>query len=867
MYLRRLLTYHQLSLTYVTILFLVAGLPTGFAQDPTEKPLTQTDFKEIRVEKADIANFIRIFSKETKRNYILDEKVHGTITGYFPGGLTRESQERILDSILALKGFTTVPIADNLWKVIPSKDARKSTVPFRDPNAEDPLTGSVVSSLLPLKHVAANDIQNLVNQMISPDGLVQAYNASNALLIVDYDLNIERIRELVSALDIPYADREMTIIPVEYADANDLASKLQMVLEQDSGDSGGPNRLIQQRVAGNVNRNVTPGTENQQRREPQVIADERTNSIIVVADLETTARIRALVAQLDSEVDRAGIRFFVYRCQHAKATALTEVLSGLVGNNGGGNVNTPRGLPQGSNLTNATRSDQRIASSQGRLDRQRRTPGTARAPSTTPAGVGSVQFDENTSITADPDTNSLIINSTQEGYYKIANLLRELDIKRRQVLVEAVILEVTIDESNAMGTDWLTSTGGADGGVLAQSNFGGGNGLQGLISNPAGLTNFTLAAASAGTLTLPGDIVIPSQTVIMNAVQNNSKVNILSSPTLLATDNEQAEIVVGQNVPFLASTSTNPTNLNNTFNQIDRQDVGITLRITPSISSNDFVNLNIFTDVSAVIPSADSDLGPTTTVRSSETTVIVKDSQMIAIGGLISDTNSDSTSGIPFFRDIPIFGDLFGRATESRIRTNLLTFITPHIIRDQFDARDRTVDHRDTFKEDLRKNKIPPSRQDVLEDPHINNVAELSNSELPIPEPLIPPDTSEDLTSLPDEEPLEIEVNSKLPRPANSRFLLLKVQADQEIAGHLPFKLNQEKVFIIDASNSPAASFFQVGKYFNYAVGSQRATIQVLGSFDSAAQAIKFHGHDAATYTPSPYELLNLGKGPWMQSQ
>lgn len=866
MYLRRLLTNHQLSLTYAATLFLIASLSTGLAEDVTEKPLAQTDFKEIRVEKADIANFIRIFSKETKRNYILDEKVHGTITGYFPGGLTKESQERILDSILALKGFTTVPIADNLWKVIPAKDARKSTVPFRDLDAEDPLTGSVVSSLLPLKHVAANDIQNLVNQMISPDGLVQAYNASNALLIVDYDLNIERIRELVTALDIPYADREMTIIPVEYADANDLAGKLQMVLEQDSGESGGPNRLLQQRVAGNVNRNIAPGTENQQRREPQVIADERTNSIIVVADLETTARIRALVAQLDSEVDRAGIRFFVYRCQHAKATALTDVLSGLVGNNGSGGVSTPRS-PQGGTPANASRSDQRIASSQGRLDRQRRTPGTSRTTNAAPAGLGSVQFDENTSITADPDTNSLIINSTQESYYKILNLLRELDIKRRQVLVEAVILEVTIDESTAMGTDWLTSTGGADGGVLAQSNFGGGSGLQGLISNPAGLTNFTLAAASAGTLTLPGDIVIPSQTVIMNAVQNNSKVNILSSPTLLATDNEQAEIVVGQNVPFLASTSTNPTNLNNTFNQIDRQDVGITLRITPSISSNDFVNLNIFTDVSAVIPSADSDLGPTTTVRSSETTVIVKDSQMIAIGGLISDTNSDSTSGIPFFRDIPIFGDLFGRATESRIRTNLLTFITPHIIRDQFDARDRTVDQRDTFKDDLRKNKIPPSRKEVLEDPHINNVAELSKSELPIPEPLIPSESSENPANLPDEEPLEIEVNSKLARPVNSRFLLLKVQADQDIAAHLPFKLNQEKVFIIDATDSPAATFFQVGNYFSYAVGSQRAIVQVLGSFDSAAQAIKFHGQDAATYEPSPYELLNLGKGPWMQSQ
>lgn len=190
------------------------------------------------------------------------------------------------------------------------------------------------------------------------------------------------------------------------------------------------------------------------------------------------------------------------------------------------------------------------------------------------------------------------------------------------MLVEAAILEVSIDERQEMGFDWITSTGGADGAMMVRSDFA--NKLPDLLSNPAGLSGFTLAAASAGTLTI-GDVTIPTQTLLLSALKSNSNVNLLWSPNILTADNEEAEIKVGENVPFLTGTGTNETNLNNTFNQIDRQDVGITLRITPQISSGDSVTLKIFTEVSQVTE-VSKELGPTTRQRKSETTVITKDS-------------------------------------------------------------------------------------------------------------------------------------------------------------------------------------------------------------------------------------------------
>lgn len=733
------------------------------------------DNTEINVKDADISAIIRIFSKKTKRNYILDEKVKGKVSIFLPGKVSSNEAINILDSVLSLKGFTSVPIGENLWKIIPARDAKQTTIPTIN-NINGRGNATVVTKLINLKHVGADEVRSLLAPLVSTNGLLNAYTGTNSLIVIDQEDNIKRLTKIIDTIDIPFTDQELIIIPIEHAEAQDIADKLSEIMgsnddsSKDGGNSSGIANTPSAQRASLRNRsktetNATPSrttsakTVSARVRAPKIIADERTNSVIVVADAETGNRVRALAKQLDSSVDLSGNRFYVYRCQHANAEEIAEVLAGLVGQggaNGGGNNSSA--LFPGQNTGSRDRGN-RASSTQNRLNSQSRTPGRSRNENNNSnQGVSSVSLSENISITADPATNSLVINAGKSEYEKVRELLKQLDIKRRQVLVEALILEVGVNESLTLSTEFSTSGGGLDGGIYASNTQGG---IANLISNPTALNNFTLAAASSGTLTLPQGIQIPSQTILMNAAQNNSNANILSSPNILATDNEQAEIVVGQNVPFLASTSSNQTNLNNTFNQIDRQDVGITLRITPQISSSDFVTLNLFTEVSNVLEStANSELGPTTTIRTSETTVITKNGQMIVIGGLMSDNISEAEDGVPFLKDIPVIGSLFRATSENQRKTNLLIFITPRIIKDQFDARTVSLEHRDNLQNTIISGDVHPNRRSSLESAKLHEVIEVGEYEGEIPKRII---AVEETESNSNNSTIELRVKPKLP--------------------------------------------------------------------------------------------------------
>ncbi|MCB0320638.1 MAG: type II secretion system secretin GspD, partial [Bdellovibrionales bacterium] len=710
----------------------------------------------INVKNADISALIRIFSEKTKRNFILDERVKGKVSLFLPKEVSAEESLKILDSVLALKGFTTVPISENLWKVIPSKEAIQSTIPtILDDHSPNDTSAAVITRLIHLNHISAEDAKQIVTPLVSGTGLVNAYTGTNSLIIIDSEDNISRVLDLIENLDVASRGREMTIIPIKHADAVEVSQKLQEILGEQAppdASSSDPRTAAFDSIRARIRETTGVGsaaartpisgsagagvgtlassetTIAAQSLAPKIIPDERTNSIIVIADDETTAKIRALISQLDSEVNRSGFRFYVYRCLHANAEELADVLGGLSGEGGGlsrtsatEDTNNPLGL----NRNSRNRGGQ-FSSTQGRLDSQNRTPGRSRSENSGGnPGSSSVSFGEDLSITSDPSTNSLIIYSGRADYEKILDLLAQLDVKPRQVLVEAMLLDVDVDESNRESTSFITTGGGADGGVFAQSSFGGN--IASILADPTQLSNFTIAAASTGILTLPGpgdsNIEIPAQTVLLNAVRNNQRANVLSAPNILATDNQQAEIVVGENVPFIASTSTSGENLNNTFNTVDRQDVGITLRITPQISSNDTVRMEIFTEVSNVEEStATSTLGPTTTLKTSETTIIAKNGQMIVMGGLLSDEVNEVDTGVPYLMDVPVLGYLFRSTSLRTKRKNLLIFITPRIIEDQFDHRDVTRRKRDEAKASLDFTGSVPAREDVLYNSEIDNV-------------------------------------------------------------------------------------------------------------------------------------------------
>jgi len=938
-----------------------ANTPTNdsTAKDNQAKPTiidgTDTDdaiddgSTEINVKNAEIEAVIRIFSKKTKRNFILDEKVKGRVSIFLPGRISPDESVRILDSVLALKGFTAVPIGENLWKIVPSKEARQSTIPTQLGSDSAKPTATMVTRLLQLKYISPDDIKQMIAPLVSGDGLLNTYAGTNSLILIDQEDNIERLVKIIDSLDVPFSDREMTIIPIQYADATELAQRLQEILgepKQDkaSGAEGSLDllraRLRNAAVNSNAARSPTGAVSAlsnamgdsgiaARSREPKIIPDQRTNSIIVVADEDMTARIRALLSQLDSKVDLSGNRFYVYRCQHAKADDLANVLSGLVGgDSSSGSRNSGRfGDTDGGSSMSGSRSGSNSrninSSSGGSGGIGSQSPSQSRGQSSS-RSAGTVSLGDNLSITADPATNSLIISAGKTDYQKILALLEKLDIKRRQVLVEAMLLEVGIDDQTTFGTEFMVSGGGADGGILAKSDFGG---LSQLLADPTKLSNFSVAAASSGSLTLGDNITIPSQTVLLQAAQRNSNVNVLSAPNVLATDNEQAEIVVGQNVPFLASTSTSDTNLNNTFNQVDRQDVGITLRITPQISSNDFVNLKIFTEVSNVIlVTVNSSLGPTTTKRASETTVIAKDSQMVVIGGLMSDDVTETRNGVPFLQDIPVFGSLFRSTSENHRRTNLLIFITPRIIRDQFDARDLTIDGRDRMEHEIDTLQTQPDRDDVLRRRSIDRVAESSpvldeeeekpgteatsrhgTSGVPAAAPTPAAVRSFDLSGT--DGPINLSIEPKIPKlienssehtapnseprarlstsrlssvakpKLGDRFIVLKLgdlrPGELELlAPNLPFGRavsNDQVGIVVSADSSRAArDFFQAGSVYTYRAEGRDLKLQVSGVFDSPQDS----GLTADWYTLSPYEVMAItspsgssAAGSWQRSK
>lgn len=909
---------------------LIAPVIAQPRQEDAGEEIAKDSNTEINVKNAEIASIIRIFSRKLKRNYILDEKVRGKVSIYLPGKVSAEESLRILDSVLALKGFSSVPIGDNIWKIVPSKEARQSTIPTLTESRPDKPTAAVVTRLVNLKYVNSQDIQQILSQLVSGDGLVNAYTGTNSLIIIDSEDNIERLVKLVDELDVPFSNREMTIIPIQFADAQDIAQKLQDILGENNkrdgasdiarASIGDPAAAAAPPVGGAAPRASSGGkTVAARGLEPKIIADQRTNSIIVVADGDTTARVRALIAQLDSKLDLSGNKFYVYRCQHANAEELAQVLSGLAGGGGGTTGGTrPGRLSSSSSRSGGLSGSQQRSSMQnqgGAFGSAGTGMGTGGAGGTGGAaqqGPMSTQLGENINITADPATNSLIIAASKLDYERIRGLLAQIDVKRRQALVEATLLEVSIDHSIRTSTSFLGSTGGADGGGLIKSDFANTNSLNTLFSDPSKLQGLTLAAASAGSLKLPG-LTIPTQSILVSAAQRNNNVNLLSAPTILATDNEEAQIVVGKNVPFLASTSTNATNLNNTFNQVDRQDVGITLRITPQISSRDYVTLKVFTEVSALDESTiNSTLGPTTRKRQSETTIIAKDGQMIVTGGLISDDTGETDEGVPYLKDIPVLGHAFKANTQARLQQNLLIFLTPRIVKDQFDARDATIEGRDRLEDVIAAYDVNPSRKAVLENDRIDKVAESVPYEGPKPGTIIPPQkyTNEvagktakapkekfvivddpsrgtldldapdgqaksdvlDLDSLPSSSSprssLKPDVVTKGSTPqAAGTYLVVELARKEDAKKDLPFLVKGSHgiggLIIPAESSEQAQAFFKARGDYLYSWNNQNIPVRIRSAYTSEEAARLDYPRLASWYSLSPYEIMNLGKGPW----
>ncbi|MBP9838037.1 MAG: hypothetical protein KBC84_04930, partial [Proteobacteria bacterium] len=505
----------------------------------TDKTLTTS----LNGNEIDISALVKTFSKITKRNYIVDNNVKGKVAIHLASPVTIGEAIKIFESVLLLKGFTTVPMGYNTWKVISAKDAKQTTIPtiYNGEGSSEAL----VTNLMRLKNTQATDIQQAISQFVSKDGLINSFAATNSLIIIDTASNIKRLTSLVSQLDVPALDQDISIIPIQHADVKDVSDKIQEILGLDKEDKSGAQSAVRNPIpraipAINQNNNINAANVSGEKRQVpfKVIPDERTNSIICVADQITTDKVKALVEQLDSPVNKSSGKFYVYRLQHADAEEMAEVVGNLISGTSSGSGSSSGSSNSSANKNKSSSSStignssfsskSRNSDSDSNSTSSSSNKGNSSRGSTVVTGEGGkFNLDGEVSVAADSSTNSLIINASKSDYEKIKELIDTLDVKRHQVLVEATILEVSLTKNEGAGLELQSTAGTNQGGVIGQTNFGK---LTSLLTNPSALSDLTIAAASSGSIVLPGGLTLPSQALLISAVSNNSNVNVLSSP-------------------------------------------------------------------------------------------------------------------------------------------------------------------------------------------------------------------------------------------------------------------------------------------------------------------------------------------------
>jgi general secretion pathway protein D len=768
----------------------IAGATAVVAQNPppappaaAEAPPPEDDAPmgnvTMNFQDVELPTLVKFISEITGRNFIVDERVKGKITIISPSQVTVDEAYLVFQSVLQVKGFTTVP-SGPVIKIVPSKDAKASTLDTISAGRMTLPSDEFITRIVPLSKVDASGLLPILQPLVSPDGLLTAYGPTNSIIVIDAAANTERLVSLLLQLDVEGVERDIEVIRLQHAFADDVAAKIAEVLQEDEQQAGAAmpiqpqaqparssaraRRAAQAAAQAGGGGAVLGGTAG---RTFKLIPDQRTNSLILLAGPIEMRQIRELVARLDVPVPLGTGRIHVYYLRHANAFELLAVLSSLI--TGSGNVGlAAQGLGGGARRAGVAGigGGGRAVTQGGGLGSLGRGQGFGRGIGTgvgglgggmgggfggggfgggglgggltggiggiggmggmgagtaiggTPGATPEAQFEGEVRITADPATNSLVINASPQDYETLKQVIEKLDVRRRQVFIEAIILEVDIDASRSLGFTYQGATGLNNGVGIGRFNF-----TQDAVAPAAtqfGLPGLILAAASSQTIRLPDGSIIPAQAAIINASQGDSSFNLLSAPNLLTTDNQQAEIVAGRNIPFLASRAADTANLANTFATIERRDVGITLRITPQVSEGGTIRLDIFEEVSDITQVAGIDpnaLGPATTIRSATTTVVARDGQTVVIGGLIADTIRDANNTIPYLGDIPVIGNLFSNRSFSRSKINLLLFLTPHIVRNDVDHASLSKRQRGKMQVYMNRHNVPNQRQEQMNAP------------------------------------------------------------------------------------------------------------------------------------------------------
>ena len=602
----------------------------------------------------DISTMVKFISDLTGKNFVLDDRVKGKISIFSPTKLSIDEAYNVFTSVLELKGFTVVP-SGKVLKVIPAASAKQSGFTLLPSGEKPPVNDSYIAQVIKLENISAQEALPFLQPLVSKDGGISAFGSSN-LLVVDSAINLRKIQEILETIDTERTREGIEVIFLKNAAAESTAKAIQQWL------SGGENRPGQAAAGGG-----SMGS---------VLADQRLNALVVFGNQSIKQAIRELVAKLDVPPPESSSKVNVYYLENADATDMAKVLDGVV-----------KGMTA-----------------------------AAAAPGA-PGGAAQASPLESGKITITPDkaTNSLVIMASTSDYANLSQVIKKLDRRSKQVFVQVVIAEVSLDKTRDLGVQ----AGAVAAGTLGKYLQGGG------MYDPLGTFNQILGSSTTtGTTDITGamtggvgttGIGIASlfqnlsntnkpvtAVALLQALDTNGLVNVLSTPNILTTDNKEAEITVGENVPFQGSSTMSTFG---TTQSVDRKDIGINLKIKPQVSEGDYIRLDINQEISAVAPSKGQAIDLVTTKRAAKTTVVVKDGSTVVIGGLIQDSETETVSKVPLLGDIPGLGWLFKTSNKERKKTNLMILLIPHIVKDNADLTTITDAQRASFGKAATENK------------------------------------------------------------------------------------------------------------------------------------------------------------------
>ena len=606
---------------------------------------------------------VRAIAQFTGKVFIVDPRVKGTLTLTIEQPLSPDQALAALSAALRMQGVVLVE-SGGVVRVVPEADAKLQGGAVQ---SGPPVTrgDELVTQVFRLNYAAAASIVQVLRPLIAPNNTISAYPANNTIVVTDFAENVRRIARIIAAVDTP-AGSEIDIVRLQHAIASDLAVLLGKIL-----DAAAQGADASQRVT--------------------VLAEPSSNSLLIrSASPARVTLVRTLIAKLDQPSAVPGNIHVVY-LKNAEATRLARTLLGAGGSDPGAGGLSPSTTPPA--FQAAARPPGSPPPTQ--------PPGGAPAAPTAAAAPVSGQV-AGALIQADPTTNTLIITAPDAVYRQLRAVIDKLDVRRAQVFIESLIVEVTGDQAAEFGIQWQTGSGsaaaGGDTGAVGGTNFGGvGQNIIGIAVNPATAGTGLNIGIAKGQITLPGVGTITNLQFLARALEQTSKANILSTPNLLTLDNEEARIIVGQNVPFITGQFTTAASATvNPFQTIERRDVGLTLRVRPQISEGGTIKLVIYQEVSSV--AAPSAAGPITNMRAIETNVLVDDGSIVVLGGLVQDSVTSNVEKVPLLGDIPLLGHLFRYETRKQQKTNLMVFLRPFIVREETAARSLVVDRYDQMR-------------------------------------------------------------------------------------------------------------------------------------------------------------------------